>query len=193
MKKIVNSRAYQLSSRYDGAWNETWTTLFARKLVRRLWSEEVHDAVAQSSNILPTYNNPAWGPQTWAMKLPEPANTPDGAVGRLTTFLDAFLRGDRDEDPRRPDGSISQALSLMNDRFITDRTRSTGPATSQLVRLLPLPDSQLVDQLFLNVLSRYPTAAEKSTALRNLGTNRAQEAENLLWSLYNKVDFVFNY
>lgn len=193
MRKIVNSRAYQLSARYDGAWNETWTTLFARKLVRRLWSEEVHDAVAQSSNVLPTYNNPAWGPQTWAMKFPEPVNTPDGAAGRVTMFLDSFLRGDRDEDPRRPDGSISQALSLMNDRFVTDRTRSTGSATSLLVRLLPLPDSQLVDQLFLNVLSRYPTAAEKSAALRNLAANRAQEAENLLWSLYNKVDFVFNY
>ncbi|MEP6963377.1 MAG: DUF1549 domain-containing protein, partial [Acidobacteriota bacterium] len=44
MKEIVNSRAYQLSARYDGTWNPANERLFARKLVRRLWSEEIHDA-----------------------------------------------------------------------------------------------------------------------------------------------------
>ena len=32
-----------------------------------------------------------------------------------------------------------------------------------------------------------------SAALQNLKSNRTQEAQNLMWSLYNKVDFVFNY
>jgi len=52
-----------------------------------------------------------------------------------------------------------------------------------------------VSTLFLNVLSRYPTAAEMSTALQNLQTQatRTTEARYLYWSLYNKVDFVFNY
>lgn len=193
MREIANSRTYQLSSRYDGAWDPTTENLFARKLVRRLWAEEVHDAIAQSSGIIPTYNNPVWGPQNWAMKLPEPMNTPDGAAGPVTAFLDAFLRGNRDDQDRRSDGSISQALGLMNDNFVMSRVKTTGPATALLVKALALPDDQLVNTLFLTVLSRYPTPAEMTAALGNLKTNRTQEAQTLLWSLYNKVDFVFNY
>jgi len=44
------------------------------------------------------------------------------------------------------------------------------------------------------VLSRNPTNDEMSSSLVSLsGGNRSQAIENLLWSLYNKVDFIFNY
>jgi hypothetical protein len=198
MKQIVNSRAYQLSSRYDGEWNETNERLFARKLVRRLWSEEIHDAVVQTSNIPTTYTNANWNPATinWAMQLPEPlASNPSG--GLPGALLNAFLRGNRDDEPRRGDPSIMQALALMNDNFVMTRVNSTA-ATAMLVQALRLPDDQLVNTLFLTVLSRYPTAAEFSTATTNLrsaanATGRTQEGRNLLWSLYNKVDFIYNY
>jgi hypothetical protein len=194
MREIVNSQTYQLSSRYNGAWDSTTANLFGRKLVRRLWSEELHDSIVQSSGITPTYNNPDWGPQNYAMKFPEPMNTPDGANGTMTAFLDAFLRGNRDDEPRRPDGSISQALGLMNDNFVMSRVKPAGTVTGALInKVLPLPDDQLVNTLFLTVLSRYPNSTEMSTALANLKSNRTQEAQNLLWALYNKVDFVFNY
>jgi hypothetical protein len=203
-REIVNSRAYQLSSRYAGAWDVNNTNLFARKLVRRLWSEEIHDAVVQSSNVIPTYSGTysfapgdprQWGPVSFAMKFPEPFNTPNGAAQNIpasTAFLDAFLRGNRDDEDRKGEGSISQALGLMNDNFVMQRVRSTA-ATSLIQTALKLTDDQLVDTLYLTVLSRYPTSSEKSTALGNLRTNRTQEAQNLLWSLYNSVSFTFNY
>jgi hypothetical protein len=196
MRDIVNSRAYQLSSRYEGNWDPTMENLFARKLVRRLWSEEIHDAITQSSGIVPTYNNPTWGPVNWAMKFPEPFNTPAGpATGSPAgvAFLDAFLRGNRDDEERRPDGAISQALALMNDPFVVQQRVNSNAATSLIQKVLPMQNDQLVNTLFITVLSRYPTAAEMSAALENLKTNRTQEARNLLWSLYNKVDFIFNY
>jgi len=81
----------------------------------------------------------------------------------------------------------------MNDTtMVMNRVLSTA-STSLIQQALKLPDDQLVDTLFLTVLSRPATATEKSTALQNLKTNRTQEAQNLYWSLYNKVDFVFNY
>jgi hypothetical protein len=194
MREIANSRAYQLSSRYNGTWDANSQTLFARHLVRRLWSEEVADSVAQSSGIPTTYNNAVWGPVSWAMKLPEPLNTGGNGTAASQTFLDAFLRGNRDDQERRGDGSISQALDLMNDNFVMQRVNSNA-ASSLIVKALALPNDQLVSTLFLNVLSRYPTATEMSTALQNLQTQatRTQEARYLYWSLYNKVDFVFNY
>jgi hypothetical protein len=191
MKEIVNSNTYQLSSRYNGNWDSSTANLFGRKLVRRLWSEEVHDAILMSSGAaLPVYGaTQPWGPVSLAMKLPEPLNTPGGSV---TTFLDAFLRGNRDDQSRRSDGSITQALSLMNDTFVMSKVNSTKTGILNLV-LAMTDDHQLVNTLFLQVLSRFPTSTEMNTALANLKTNRTQETQNLLWSLYNKVDFVFNY
>jgi hypothetical protein len=52
--------------------------------------------------------------------------------------------------------------------------------------------------MYITVLSRYPTTDELNAALANFkaaanATARTQEAQNLLWSLYNKVDFIYNY
>ncbi|HLK48052.1 MAG TPA: DUF1553 domain-containing protein [Bryobacteraceae bacterium] len=193
MRTIVNSQAYQLSSRYNGAYSSAWDALYARHFVRRLWSEEVHDAIAQSSNIVPAYTVASNGTLNWAMQFPEPLNTPS-AGNAVTPFLDAFLRGNRDDEVRSGDGSISQALDLMNDPFVMSRVKSNGPAGSLLVQNLSLPDSQLIDTLFMAVLSRHPNGQELATAESQLASGtRSQQAENLLWSLYNKVDFVFNY
>lgn len=205
MHEITNSEAYQLSSVYNGEWNPAWEKLFARKFVRRLWAEEIHDAIAQSSNILPSYSIPgfstkplysdlSFGPIQWAMKFPDVNGMPDnGAVSR---FLDSFLRGNRDDEDRRSDGSPIQALGLMNDNFIMSRIHATGAGTANglLARSLSLPDDQMIDTLYLTVLSRHPSDPEMKIALAHIkSAARTPRAENLLWSLYNKVDFIFNY
>jgi len=192
MREITNSRVYQLSSRYEGEWNPTNAPLFARHLVRRLDSEELHDVLVQSSGVpsnLRVRGNP--DPIPWAMQLPD-TQSPRGPIG---AFLDTFLRGDRDENPRRGDLSVSQALDLMNDPFILQRVQASNE-NGLLARLLSsgINDEGLVTSLYLNVLSRYPTQDEIVTAVSVLQTgNRRQRAEDLLWSLYNKVDFIFNY
>ena len=196
MRTIANSKTYQLSSRYGGEYNPNWNSLFARKMVRRLWSEEVHDAITQASNVIPTYNmGSVYGATSIAMQFPEPLGTPDGNNGPVNNFLNSFLRGNRDDEVRRGDGSISQALGLMNDKFVVSRVSSTTPQGSLLVANINLPNQQLVNKLFLTVLSRYPSATEMSQAVQGLSSasNRNQAAENLLWTLFNKVDFIFNY
>jgi hypothetical protein len=195
MRQIVNSQAYQLSVRYDGNWNPAWASLYARKNVRRLWGEELHDAIAISSQYIPTYEVGSYGQINYAMQFPETINTPDGANGHISMWLDSFLRGNRDNQPRSPEGSILQALNLMNDTFVVGRTSTGTPEGALLPANINLSNSALVNTLFLNVLSRYPSATEMSEALQNLSSplTRNQEAQNLLWSLYNKVDFIFNY
>jgi hypothetical protein len=191
MRKIASSEAYQLSARYNGEWKPEYQNLFARKLVRRLWSEELHDSLIIASNITPTYRI---GDLTFqfAMKFPD-------TVSVNSTFLNNFFRGNRDEEPRKTEGSIFQAMSLMNDRFVNDRAKAsgTGPNASLLMKYRALPDNELVDNLFLTVLSRYPSAQERLNALESLrpsgSITRNQKAEHLLWSLYNKVDFIYNY
>jgi len=210
MRTIVNSEAYQLSSRYEGAWNVAWEPLFARKLVRRLWAEEVHDSMAVASNILPTYRVADYSGDNlttrgtrdvrYAMQLPEPAGAPDGANGAVAQFLDSFYRGNRDDTERSREGGVQQALNLMNDTFVTTRIRAsgTGSGASLLRQALASNDiPQIVDHLYLAALSRAPSEEERSAAIKTLESvglaARQSKAEDLLWSLFNKVDFVFNY
>ncbi len=205
-RQIVNSNAYQLSARYNGTWNDQWETLFARKLVRRLWSEEVHDSIAQSSGVIPTYNvflglDPTTVtadtvPVNWAMQFPE---TDSRGLGTpVNAFLDVFLRGNRDDLQRKPDGSLAQALTLMNDSFVETRIRTSLSGSGSLINKLLASnpsDATLVSTLYINVLSRYPTQQEINTAVSGIqaAANRSQGAEDILWALYNKVDFIFNY
>ena len=61
------------------------------------------------------------------MQLPDVVNMPDGDIS--ANFLDSFLRGNRDDQPRKQDGSILQALNLMNNAFVEARSHSTGSTT----------------------------------------------------------------
>jgi hypothetical protein len=191
MRDIAASRAYQLSARYNGQWNPEWEKYYARRLVRRLRAEEVHDAVVLSSGVgggyaIAGFREPRLD---FAMQLPDVVGMPGGIGGQ---FLDSFLRGNRDDDERRSDVTVQQALSLMNSGFVYQRARNqTG---TYLFRVFNLPNEQLVDALYLGILSRLPAPAEREAALRALSSgNRSSKAEDLAWSLYNKVDFVFNY
>jgi hypothetical protein len=200
MREVANSQAYQLSSRYNGAWNQAWDTSFARKNVRRLWSEEVHDAIAQSSGNMPVYSmtgftDSGFAKPGYAMQLPDVVNAPT-SDGNASNLLNSFLRGNRDDQPRKPDGSILQALNLMNNPFVETRIQYTGSMAAPLIATnINLSNSALIDTLHINILSRYPTSGEmtKSTASLTSATNRSQAVQDLVWSLYNKVDFVFNY
>ena len=207
MRTIAVSDTYQLSSRYAGEWNPTYEPTFARHLVRRLMAEEIHDVIAVTSNILPTYSVNAPTGATYsdrgsyavrfAMQLPETGTLPDN--GLVASFLNSFARGNRLDDDRKGDGSALQALNLMNDAFVMTRIRSSniGGQQSFLNKYINMADNQLVNQMYLTVLTRYPTPEETDIAVATLkgttGTTRVQKGENLMWSLYNKVDFIYNY
>src|SRR5207237_8550993 len=49
IRTIATSTTYQLSVRYPGVWSENYRRLFARKLVRPLDAEEIHDSVMQAT------------------------------------------------------------------------------------------------------------------------------------------------
>jgi hypothetical protein len=201
MRQIVNSRVYQLSSRVEGVWNSTWDRYYARHLVRRLDAEEIHDSLVIASGVTASYNIQGIGTVNWAMQFPETANMPaanrnNTGLGAVTAFLDSFIRGDRDDVERSRETALPQALDLMNDNFVLTRARA-GTRNSLLANSLSQPDDQLVTTLWLNVLSRNPTDAERAIALERLrsggAAQRTRNAENLLWALYNKIDFIFNY
>lgn len=219
---IAKSNAYQLSSQYPGEWRIDYVPYYARKFVRRLDAEELHDAIVAATGVPPTLADPDNGnkqrtgyrmtndlnPQgttywvDWAMQLPEPAEPRTN--GGSAAFLNSFLRGDRDQRLRTDDPSILQALNMMNNTFVTNRLNAsvtvTYPETkvynSTVRRLITanVANDELVNQLYLTTLSRKPTAEEMAKlAPYFTRLTKTQVAQHLQWVLLNKMDFLFNY
>jgi hypothetical protein len=167
--------------------------------VRRLDAEEIHDAVLKATGIGANYQlRDTLGNNTfvanWAMQLPD-TSEPRGN-GNVISFLNSFIRGDRDVKPRSQEPSIQQALNMMNNSFVMARVHQNN-AGSHVARLLAdanLTAEQITTQLYLNTLSRHPTADELSSLTPLFSSmGRRQAAEAIQWALINKVDFIFNY
>ena len=208
MTEIVNSKAYQRSSRYEGVFNPLYEQYFVRHQVKRLSAEQIHYALvlAADPTVLdpevpsgrhPTYNLSRYiRGKNFAMQFPDVVNMPPGNNRTLVAarqLLQAFTPGDREETPRSREGSPLQALSLMNNPFVQGLLDPNGrPGT--ITDLLELTDPALVSRMYLTVLGRYPSLAERTLAQNHLsGGERTERAADLMWVLFNKTDFYFNY
>ena len=197
MREITTSEAYQLSSRYEGVFNPLEEKYFIRHQVKRLTAEQVVDALMVASNQFTMFQaSNALRNVNFAMQLPDVSDVPrgNGAFARnIRSMLQAFTPGDREETLRSGEGSPLQALSLMNNPFVLSRLNRNNQA-STLGQSLELAADALVANLYLSVLSRPPTEEETAFAVQYLqGGDRANRATNLMWALFNKTDFYFNY
>lgn len=196
LRVLVDSSAYQLSSRYEGEWNLSQVPLFARHYPRRLEGEEVHDAIVQATGVFNNYTVQGWVETTrWACQLPDPQEPRSN--GGVLNFMNAFFRGNRDTLARLQSGSILQQLFMMNDAFVTTRNKvSASPVLRSMAQLTN--QDALLEEMYLNFLGRRPTEYERSQALPFLAraTTQAQRntaVEDLAWVLMNKVEFLFSY
>lgn len=197
MREITTSSTYQLSSRYEGAYNPTYERYFVRRQAKRLSAEQVHDAILVATGRGASYFvSPLMRGIRFAMQFPDVVGLPLGrgpSPSSARQLLDAFTRGDREETARSTAGSPLQAMNLMNNPFVLNRI-VPGGARGTLADSLGLPDDGLVASLYLSVLGRHPTEHEMSLALAHLGEgDRDELASDLLWMLLNKTDFYFNY
>ena len=189
LELMVSSNAYQLSSRYTpGAWNEAWVPYYARHYPRRLMSEEVLDAIVTATGVGLSVSVNGVGAVTKAMRFPDPLEG-----GAFRAFLNGFGRGNRDDQKRSEDGSIVQALSLMNDRIVTDRIKSTNGSSTVARTLQASKDpGAIADALYIASLSRYPSADERNAAIAWLKSgDLTKKTEDLQYSLLNKLEFMF--
>ncbi|HSP35808.1 MAG TPA: DUF1553 domain-containing protein, partial [Thermoanaerobaculia bacterium] len=193
VKVIVQSSAYQLSDQYTpGNWSETLTTEYARHYPRRLLAESVLDAITRATNVPASININGLGSLTPAMAIPDP--TEPGARSTYGQILSAFGRGDRDTTPRSRDGSIVQALHMLNDTVVTSRIKASDPNTTVGRVLASTKDpGTIADELYLATLSRHPSPAERTAAIVYLTSGAlAQKTEDLQFALLNRLEFLFN-
>ncbi|HEY3055421.1 MAG TPA: DUF1549 domain-containing protein [Thermoanaerobaculia bacterium] len=191
LKTMATSNAYQLSAKYTpGAWSEAWVPYFARRYPRRLMSEALLDSVVKATGVGISINVQGLGIVTKAMALPDTVEASRRPEGLL---LNDFGRGNRDEVMRTNDGSIAQALSMMNNTIVTSRVKQVtqGSTVGKILASTTDPGS-VADQIYLATLSRSPSATERQQAIDFLrGGTLSQRAEDLQWTLINSLEFLF--
>ncbi|MEP7272450.1 MAG: DUF1549 domain-containing protein, partial [Acidobacteriota bacterium] len=124
MRTLARSTAYQLSSRFDGEWKESFTPYFARHYIRQLTAEQIHDAVSQATLVFGNYARKDYvfeTPISPARFWTEAASPEDINNGEAKNFLRTFGQANREQFDRQQGGSILQAMMMMNSPFVTRR------------------------------------------------------------------------
>lgn len=193
MKMIVNSRAYQLSGRAAKGWKPEHDSYFARRITRRMSAEQTWDAITQMSFLPQSYKvtySDKKALRVMQTRSPQDVEKSDkGAFG----VLQAFGQCDRYaiEATRKP--TMVQSALLMNDKAVRELVKANkGGRLERLFTMEPqLSNTKLVEHLYLAALARRPDANEMVQGVKALSDYREQGAEDLMWVLLNRLDFIF--
>jgi hypothetical protein len=188
LRTIMNSRAYQLSSALaEGNRADAAGIYYTRYNVKRLTAEELADAVDFATGTREKYQG--LPPGTRAIQLPDPEVK--------SFFLDVFGRPPRRvacECERGSQPNIAQALHLLNGTQLNQKIASSSGRIETLLRA-KAPEGQAVNELYLATVSRPPRLEELEKAKVWLRTapSTKQGLQDLLWSLLNSREFLFNH
>ena len=194
MALITKSSAYQLSSRFPGEWKEGYSRYYARRPVRRLPAEMIFDGICKATNVFE--NLAIKGTSETVHYVLETYSNEDIADHSLKDFLHYFGQSERKVDAPITDGSIIQATLLVNSDIVKKRVLASteGSRVSALLKKTPaLSNDEIVDELFLSTLSRFPTDKERAICVGQLERRRDRGVEEIQWALLNKREFLFNY
>ena len=181
VRDICTSNAYQRATSSDDA----AATHFGAARVRRIRAEMMIDIISQVTRTPEKYQGLPLGARA--------VEIPDGTTSNY--FLDTFGRAPRDtvcacEVSVEP--SLSQSLHLMNGATVSAKIASGHWWGGGL---LEKDDGTIVRELYLRTLSREPTDVELDGVRSILADvpDRTQGFEDLLWSLLNSREFIFNH
>jgi hypothetical protein len=112
-------------------------------------------------------------------------------------FLKLFGRPTRTtacECERTKEPSVAQVLHMLNSIELHAKLSHAG---GRIARLANLTDhDELLDELYLTCYSRFPSDDERRTATAYLNahaSDRRQATEDIVWSMLNTTEFVFNH
>jgi len=191
---ILTSNTYQLSSmpRFEGPEAEA---NFASYPVRRLDAEVLIDAINKITGTSDLYTSAIPEPFTYI-----PRNMPAIAVadGSITSpFLALFGRSARAtgmENERNNKPVPAQWLHMLNSSHIQQKL-DRGPKLRALFDSRR-PTAEIVEELYLTILSRFPTADEVKTAEqygRPGATKSRYDWVDIAWALINSTEFLYRH
>ena len=194
---IAKSSAYQLSCYFAGEWKAAYGSYYARRFVRRLSAEQLYDAISQSTDVFVEFPIRGLGtdparPHT--MKYAMQARCPDDLPKDARLMMTNFGQSNRAQSDRSLSASMTQAAFLLNSKLIKERVQSDKGRLSKLLKAEPLKSNdEIAEELFLATLGRFPTDVERRIAIGQIAQYREAGAQDLLWALLNKSEFLFSH
>ena len=185
-KTLLSSQTYQLSAvANEGNVNDFQN--FSHALPKSLPAEVLLDALSQVTNVPEKFNGWPAGYrsiQVWDNRMP-------------SYFFRIFgrpVRASVCECERSNQPSISQALHLLNSPEIHGKITHRRGTARQLAESARSND-EILDDIYLGTLCRFPTTEERTLlqqAFVAAGDNRCAAVEDILWSVLNTKEFLYN-
>lgn len=200
VRVITRSKTYQLSSE-PNADNLVDRQNYSRFYPRRLPAEVLLDSIDDVTGVRTTFAN--LPPGTRAIALP------DNSYNNASAFLRVFGRPDNSsvcECERVQSSSLAQSLHLINSAEVRSKL-TAGHGTAARLAAAQISDADKVRQLYHLTFSRDPEPNELQTAVDYLqgpliqpdgtpvdpGTAKQRNLQDLVWSLINTKEFLFNH
>jgi hypothetical protein len=194
---VLNSKTYQLSSEPTPL-NQKDEKNFSHYRAKRLTAEQILDALSQITEQpqnFRQFRRPNTAPDT---SIPPDVKAAQIAEASESSLLAAMFgrpeRGTAMERERADD------LNPMHVQFLTNSSAMEDSIynSPRLQRLLKdkKSDGEVVEELFLTALARFPKDAEKKKLLEYLTAEhngREQAIRDILWTLLNANDFLLNH
>lgn len=186
-RQMVLSSAYGLSS-LPVAGNEHDQQNFARYYARRMVAEVLLDAVDQTTGSKTRFGGMS--------ETSRAVDLPHENFGNY--FLDTFDRPKRVsvcECERSSAATLGQVLLLSNSDEVENKVADDKGRVQTAIKA-GKSDAEIIDDLFLSAVGRPPRKEEQMRALVHVtapGHDRRRALEDLLWSLLNTREFLFNH
>lgn len=176
IRAICNSQSYQRTSKPYANNADASPALYSHMAVKVLSPEQLYDSL---TTILGETRGAGPGPRAAAAARNGPA-TP------RQTFVAFFML--EEPDPTEYQVGIPQVLRLMNSQM-TNNNSSIG----RVIREMKSPE-EVVEQLYLSVLSRKPTAGEQEMMLSHVKKQIDPKTgyADILWAMLNSSEFALN-
>ncbi len=191
---ILNSTTYQLSSIPQARQPEAEAN-FACYPLRRLEAEVLIDALDQITGTTEDYSSPIPEPFTFVPEDQRSIALADASI--TSSFLELFGRPARDtglESERNNRATAAQCLHLLNSSHL-QRKLEQGPKLRAFLQSAENP-RQVVNRLYLLILSRLPTGQELDAATQyaqSSGATGREGAIDLAWALINTPEFLYRH
>ena len=195
LRYILTSQTYHLDSIYEGDQEEKLAKLFAFYPMRRLDAEVLIDAINKVTGSTELYTSAIPEPFTFVPANKPAVALPDGSI--TSSFLEMFgkpARATGMDNERVNKLSDTQKRHLLNSSHIRGKIED-GSVVSQILNS-KLKRQQMIDELYLTILSRYPTIEECAWINNYIAESKLSERNaglDVAWALINSDEFIFKH
>jgi hypothetical protein len=188
---ILNSRTYQLSATPNKT-NELDRDNFSHAFVRSMMAEVVVDALNTALGVAENFGTDA-PPNCRAIEVGA-SRVQNPVVAQIFRIFGRPVRTSACDCDRAMEPALPQTLFRMTDQSILSKL-AAGNGRVQTLLKSKKSDEELLEELFLATLTRFPTDKEKLffKAYMERKKDRQAAITDTLWALINTREFILNH